>query len=223
LEKRLRPPKVARLAHPELHQPRQSVLGRGLTATASLWPAIGKAYEWVHRAAHILANHEEESSAAVRRAYENLLEEMVQGRDKLGLLAPAIAHFQKVSASYGEGLFHCYAIPDLPRTNNDLEQCFGSVRYHERRATGRRGAVPGVVVRGSVRVIAAVATRCRYFSASDLRPSDHTAWLELREQLAYRREARRAQLRFRRKPEAYLAALEEQLLKIEIAVLESFF
>src|SRR5215212_869665 len=27
LEKRLRPPKVARLAHPELHQPRQSVFG----------------------------------------------------------------------------------------------------------------------------------------------------------------------------------------------------
>lgn len=192
------------------------LLAKGLTATASLWPAIGEAYRWVHRAAHILANHEEESSAAVRRAYEDLLEEMVQGKDTLGSLAPAIAHFQKVTASYGSGLFHCYDVPGLPRTNNDLEQCFGSVRYHERRATGRRGAVPGVVVRGAVRVIAAVATRCRRFSASDLQPADHAAWIELRERLAYRREARRAQLRFRRKPEVYLAALEEQLLKTRL-------
>jgi hypothetical protein len=69
----------------------------------------------------------------------------------------------------------------LPRTNNDPEHCFGSVRYHERRATGRRGTVPGVVVRGSVRVVAAVATRFQHFSASDLRPDDHAAWLELRE------------------------------------------
>jgi hypothetical protein len=177
---------------------------------------IGKAYEWVHRAAHILANHEERSGADVRRAYEDLLEEVVRSKDRLGALTPTIAHFRKVTASYGEGLFHCYDTPDLPRTNNDLEQCFGSVRYHERRATGRRGTVPGVVVRGAVRVVAAVATRCQHFSASDLRPTDYAAWLELRERLAYRRDARRAQLRFRRQPEAYLATLEAQLLKVRL-------
>lgn len=192
------------------------LLARGLRATASLWPAIGKAYEWVHRAAHILANHEEQSGAAVRRAYEDLLQEMVQGKDTLGPLAPAIDQFQKVTASYAAGLFHCYDIPGLPRTNNDLERCFGSARYHERRATGRRGTVPGVVVRGSVRVVAAVATRCQHFSASDLRPTDYAAWLELRERVAYRQEARRVQLRFRRQPEAYLATLEEQLLKMKL-------
>jgi len=59
----------------------------------------------------------------------------------------------------------------LPRTNNDLEHCFGVARVHERRATGRRGAIPGVVVRGSVRVIAAVVTREKSFSAEELRPA----------------------------------------------------
>jgi hypothetical protein len=103
--------------------------------------AIDKAYEWVHQAAHILANHEEQSGAAVQRAYEDLLEEMAQRQGTLGALAPAIDHFQKVTASYAASLFHCYDIPGLPRTNNDLlEQCFGSARYHERRATGRVGA-----------------------------------------------------------------------------------
>jgi hypothetical protein len=98
------------------------LLGRGLRATGPLWPAIGKAsYEWVHRAAHILANHEEQSGAAVRRAYEDLLQEMAHRKDTLGPLAPAIDQFRKVTASYAAGLFHCYDIPSLPGTNNDLE------------------------------------------------------------------------------------------------------
>ena len=69
-------------------------------------------------------------------------------------LAPAVAHFLKVSASYWPGLFHCYDIPGLPRTNNDLEQYFGSARYHQRRASGRIHASAATVVRGAVRVLA---------------------------------------------------------------------
>ncbi len=126
-------------------------------------------------------------------------------------LGSAVAHFQKVTASYADGLFHCYDVPDLPRTNNALEQCFGAVRYHERRATGRKGAVPGVVVRGAVRVVAALATRERRFAAEELQLTDLAAWHELRDQLAYRQDARRAQLRFRKDPDAYLQALEDRL------------
>ena len=40
----------------------------------------------------------------------------------LGPLTPALAHFHKVTASYWPGLFCCYDVPGLPRTNNDLEQ-----------------------------------------------------------------------------------------------------
>ena len=117
----------------------------------------------------------------------------------------------KVTASYGPGLFHCYDVPDLPRTNNDLEHCFGSARYHERRATGRKGASPGLVVRGAVRLVAAVATRSQPFADADLRPADLAAWRTLRGQLQARQAARRAQRRFRQDPAAYLTALEQQL------------
>jgi hypothetical protein len=36
-----------------------------------------------------------------------------------------------VTKSYWKGLFHRYRFPEgsLPRTNNDLEHCFDSVRY----------------------------------------------------------------------------------------------
>jgi hypothetical protein len=68
-------------------------------------------------------------------------------------------------------------------------------------------------VRGSVRVVAAVATPPEGFVADDIRPADLRRWRILRASLEKRRESRRAQLRFRRDPDTYLAKLEEQLLK----------
>lgn len=136
---------------------------------------------------------------------------MTTGRDTLGVLAPAVDQFLKVTASYAPGLFHCYDMPDLPRTNNDLEHFFGAARYHERRATGRKGAAPGLVVRGAVRVVASAATRLQHFEAPDLQPADLAAWRALRQQLATRQAARCAQSRFRKDPAAYLSALEQQL------------
>ena len=132
-------------------------------------------------------------------------------QDTLGVLAPAVAHFRKGTASYAPGLFHCYDVPDLPPTNNALEQYFGSARYHERRATGRQGASPGLVVRGAGRVVAAVATRGQPFAEADLRPTALVAWRTLRQQLQARQDARGAQRRFRRDPDAYLAALADAL------------
>lgn len=131
-------------------------------------------YAWVHRAAHVLANEEKQTAAQVRRAYEDLLTEMEQAPTSSETLATMISTFRKVTTSYWPGLFHCYDIPDLPRTNNDLEQYFGSARYHERRATGRKQASPGLVVRGAVRIIASVTSRLHLFSGAELCPTDLT-------------------------------------------------
>lgn len=104
-------------------------------------------------------------------------------------------------------MFTCYDVPDLPRTNHDLEQYFGTARYLERRATGRNGASPALVVRGAVRgavrVVAALAPRPRALAA----------WKRQRQQVEARHATRRAQARFRRDPHAYLASLEEIFLK----------
>ncbi len=102
---------------------------------------------------------------------------------------------------------------DLPRTTNDLEHFFGSARYHERRATGRKFASPGTVVRGAVRLVAAVATRKQVFAAEQLCPVTPAAWRALRRTPEQRHQARRCQFRFRRRPAAYLAELETALLK----------
>lgn len=141
---------------------------------------------------------------------------MLSRRRTEGALAPVVAQFFKVTKSYWKGLFFCYRVADLPRTNNDLEHYFASARYHERRASGRKGASPAVVVRGCVRVVAAVATPVEGFNASEIQPTDLKKWRALHSSLKYRQETRRAQLRFRREPEAYLAKLEEQLIKLNL-------
>ncbi len=122
----------------------------------------------------------------------------------------------KVSGSYEPGWYGCYDVEGLPRTDNDLGQLFGSQRYHERRASGRKGASPALVVRGSVRVVAAVATRLGEVSGEQLAPRDVGQWQQLRQRLQRRREARRQQRRFRQDPKAYLKALEELALQLPL-------
>jgi hypothetical protein len=186
---------------------------KGLEQTATLWGPIEQGYAWVHRAACVLENADGRDVLLVRREYRRLLGEMLREQEALGELAWVIPHFCKVTKSYWMGLFRCYETAEVPRTNNELEQCFGSVRYHERRASGRKAAAPGLVVRGQVRLLAAVATRTQEVKAEDLRLLDVVAWRELRQELDQRQEARRRQLRFRRDPQTYLRSLEERLHK----------
>jgi hypothetical protein len=186
---------------------------KGLAATDAMWPAIRIAYEWVHRAARVLENEGELAGQQVRQQMEELLDEIRDDQATVGTLQPAIAHFLKVSASYWPGLFHCYDIDGVPRTNNDLEQYFGSARYHQRRAGGRVRATAATVVRGSVRVLAATASQVTLVREYDLWHPDLERWASLRRSLELRQEARRQQGRFRKNPTAYLAALEAKLPK----------
>jgi hypothetical protein len=189
----------------------KTILERGLEKTASLWEDIRIAYRWVHKAARILDNEDAEDSAQVRRQYQGMLGAMQRWSTKTGALHSGIQHFLKVTRSYWPGLFHCYEIDGLPRTNNDLEHVFGSHRYHERRITGRKVGSSAMVIRGATRVVAAAVTQLRTFSDVNLAMVDLSDWTALRQELDKRRHGRRMQRRFRRDPDTYLANLEELL------------
>jgi hypothetical protein len=186
----------------------QRLVTGGLGATAAAWPALTTAYGWIHQAAHLLANESGLDLLALRRAYRTLLAEMARERAALGDLAPAVGHFLKVTRSYWRGLFAWVRVPDLPRTNNDLEQFFGSARYHERRASGRKVASPTLVVRGQTRIVAAVVTHYQRFHPEQLAPKDLEAWRTLRQHLEQRQTYRCLQSRFRKDPAAYWAETE---------------
>ncbi|MFH5806847.1 ISNCY family transposase [Alienimonas sp. DA493] len=201
---------------PELTKLKRLV-DKGLRETAPLWPDVRRAFAWVHRAAEIL-NADDGSAGpagadAVRRRLGGLTGAMRRHRSRAGRLIPAVDYFLKVTRSYWPGLFHAYSTPDLPRTNNDLKQLFGSYRWHERRIAGRKTASPALVERGSVRLPAALATGRRAYASADLAPIDVAAWRRLRTELNARRETRRRRTRFRRDPRAFLARLERDLLQ----------
>src|SRR6516164_5111734 len=196
----------------------RQLLRRGLEETADLFPAVRESYKWVKRAARILKNQEGLSAKKVRRRLVQLLVRMRQATATTTepSVRTGLKQFLKVTQSYWPGLFRCYESPEVPRTNNDLEHAFGSHRYHERRASGRRRGSPGLVVTGSARVISGLATRLRPEEGLVLRPGYVEGWQELRADLERRRESRRKQRRFRHDPAAYLAQLERKCLQLTL-------
>jgi hypothetical protein len=191
------------------------LLQKALSATEALFAIVAPRNAWVERAAAILDNPHALPGYVVRWAYQGFLADLACVCRQPGVdpqVQSAAHHFLKVSQSYGAGLFHCYDQADLPRTNNDLEQYFGAYRYHQRRASGRKVGGASMVLRGSVRLVACAVTRHRPVPAEDLGPHSLEDWRKLRRQLEQRQETRRQQRRFRRDPDAYLAAVEERLL-----------
>jgi mutator family transposase len=196
----------------------QQLLHKGLSETAALWPPVRLAYRWVHRVARLLKNEAQSAARVVRRRLSRILARMRQAgrRESNAPVAGHLRHFVKVTKRWWSGLFACYQSAELPRTNNDLEHLFGSHRYHERRASGRKVASPGLVVMGAARVVAGLATRQRPEEGLQLPPGYVPQWQQARAKLEKRREARRQQRRFRRDPDTYLKRLEELLLQLRL-------
>jgi hypothetical protein len=189
-----------------------------LDETAALWEPIRRAYALVWQAATVLGNAAERSATEVQAAYLRVRRQIGLVKRHCGALEGALTHFLKVTRSYGPNLFHCYAHPDIPRTNNGLEQCFGQHRHHERRTTGRKRGTPYTVLRGPVRLVTSVASRTRSWTAADLAPSRMAAWQDMRQSVRARFATRAQGLRFRRDPKAYLKHLEEQFLTSSLPV-----
>jgi len=175
-----------------------------------LFEPIVLAFDWVHQAATLLDNDLNLSGQQVRQRFEQLLQTMETSKEQAGSLASGVEHFLKVTRSYAPGLFHCYDLKDLPRTNNDLEQLFGRWRHHQRRCTGRKVAPASVLVRGSVQIVAAIATQSRSFTAADLATVSVTDWHAVRADLKASQHKRNQQRQFRRSPADYLADLEQK-------------
>ena len=173
------------------------------------------AYHWVPRVAETLAHAPERDGDGVKRHWRALLGAMATPQHRSApTRAAMLAHCHKVTRRYWPGQLHGYQIAELPRPNNALEQFFGAHRSHERRATGRKGASPALVWRGSVRMAACAATRLRPLAGEERAPANTQKWQAGRQQRENRRQQRVHRSRFRRHPDAYLAALEKDLLQL---------
>jgi hypothetical protein len=130
-------------------------------------------------------------------------------------LARPVDHLITVLRRLGDGLYHCYDIPGLPRTDNDLEQFYRRVKALERRITGHKRSDTFVVRVGGFAVYAAAANQTTESELlRQLGTVPAAAWQAERATL-WANQARQAKMRrFRLHRAAYLADLEARWAQV---------
>src|SRR5919201_4422365 len=85
-------------------------------------------------------------------------------------------HLDQVIRSYWPGLFHCYDMPGLPRTNNELESRFRDTRRRLLRTTGQKGQTQRTLQRqGAWELLPRPPTEAKVLEALCQTPSEDLA------------------------------------------------
>ncbi|MDQ3700036.1 MAG: hypothetical protein M3442_03835 [Chloroflexota bacterium] len=115
----------------------------------------------------------------------------------------------------GDGLYHCYDVPALPRTNNATEQFYRRVKTEQRRITGRKRADAFVVRVGGFAVYATAASATAEATLlQQVATVPAQDWQQERVTLRANQARQTKMRRFRLHREAYLAALETRWLAL---------
>jgi hypothetical protein len=194
------------------------LIGRARRRGAERGPWLGRAHAWLCEIARRLeplpdpVTGEPPTGQQVREQVEAYLAEIAAALDDVTLpdwLRPPVEHLRTVLLRLGAGLYHCYDVPGLPRTNNDLEQFYRHIKATERRITGHRRSDSFVVRVGGFAVDAILAGHeaeeallCRLATVAA------RDWREERATLRANQERQTQMRRFHLHPEAYLADLE---------------
>jgi hypothetical protein len=126
-----------------------------------------------------------------------------------GWLRPKVEYLVTVLRRLRGGLYHCYDVPGLPRTDNALEQFYRRVKSEQRRITGRKRADAFVVRVGGVAVYATAASTVPEAALlQQLAAVPAAAWRQERVTLRANQDRQAKMRRFRLAPAAYLADLE---------------
>ena len=152
------------------------------------------------------------SGAEVREKVETYLEQiataLANGEVPEWLYQP-VEHLRTVLLRLGDGLYHCYDVPGLPRTDNALEQFYRRVKSGERRITGHRRSDNFVVRVGGYAVHAIAASGLSESElAKQLAGVPAAKWQAERAALRANQERQSRMRQFRLHREAYLADLE---------------
>jgi hypothetical protein len=129
----------------ERYDPRLAQLYQGLQA--ALFP-LAQTYEdfqqgaaWLRDIAYILEPTAPQTvrGAQVAGQLRDYLDTVLWWPNVTPTLEAFGRHLDKVSRSHWPGLFHCYDMPGLPRTNNELESHFRDTGRRLLRTTGQKG------------------------------------------------------------------------------------
>jgi hypothetical protein len=106
----------------------------------------------------------------------------------------------------GAGHYHCYDVPELPRTNNATEQFYRRVKAEQRRITGRKRADAFVVRVGGFAVYATATSAVPETTVLQrLATVPSRDWHQQRVTLRANQERQTKMRRFHLRRDAYLA------------------
>jgi hypothetical protein len=120
-----------------LQQRLQSIL-HSIQASYQL---LSEAAAWLQQIAALLEpdGKPPRTGQQVRQELFAFLQELQQTHSPDPFLRKTLTSMQKTTLRYAPGLFHCYDLPDLPRTNNDRESEFRDLYRRLLRTTGQKG------------------------------------------------------------------------------------
>jgi Transposase, Mutator family len=118
-------------------------------------------------------------------------------------------HLDTVSRSYWPGLFHCYDVPGLPRTNNELESHFRDTSHRLLRTTGQKGLTQRMLQRqGAWELLPRPSTEAQVLDAVCQIPPEELA--QERQRFATHRQRFRLQSRSLKQTQAQFDQLRQQ-------------
>ena len=116
-------------------------LQEALAPFAQTYQTFQQGAAWLHDIAYILQPTASEAMRGkqVARQLRAYLDTVLRWPEIMPTFSVFGRHFDKVSRSYWPGLFHCYDMPGLPRTNSELESHFRDTSRRLLRTTGQKG------------------------------------------------------------------------------------
>ena len=128
-----------------LHQGLQIAL-QSAQATYSI---LREAANWLEHIATLLdpEQNPDRSGDQVRQDLFAYLAKIQSHRFRDPMLRNSFRIILKTTRSYAPGLFHCYDVPGLPRTNNDRESDFRALGRRLLRTTGQKGLTLRIIQR----------------------------------------------------------------------------
>jgi hypothetical protein len=197
------------------YEPRLAQLYQGLRAALTpfveTYQVLHQGAAWLRDIAYILepvAMHPSSAEDVARqlRCYLNVVQRQQAVTPTLETFG---RHLDTVSRSYWPGLFHCYEVPGLPRTNNELEGHFRDTRRRLLRTTGQQGQTQRTLQRqGAWELLPHPPTEAKLQEAlSQTSPQD---WAQERQRFAAHRQRFRLQSRSLRQTQAQFDQLRQQ-------------
>src|SRR5215471_13164231 len=186
-------------------------LQSALSPLAPTYQELHQGAAWLRDIAYILepvATHPS-SAEEVARQLRGYLDTVRWRSDVTPSLKTFGRHLDTVSRSYWPGLFHCYDLPGLPRTNNELESRFRDTRRRLLRTTGQKGQTQRTLQRqGAWELLPRPPTEAKVLGALRQTPSEDLA--QERQRFAAHRQRFRMQSRSLRQTQMQLDQLRQR-------------